>query len=138
MAEVEFTDNSPKILSAFEAQVRAALVAIGNEARDYAVDECPVDTGLLRNSLAYAIAGEAPDKTGYEADKGDATGEYSGSTPEEPKGSYAVYIGSNVKYAAVQEFGDFNHTTGKQHFLKDAITNHTDRYKMLAEAALKK
>lgn len=49
----------------------------------------------------------------------------------------AVYIGSNVKYAPANEFYDMNHKTGKAHFLRDAVAQHTDQYKEIIKAALK-
>jgi len=35
------------------------------------------------------------------------------------------------------EFLEMNHTTGKAHFIRDAIADHTDKYKEIIEAALK-
>ena len=54
-------------------------------------------------------------------------------TPEEN----TVYIGTNVEYAPYVEYGNQAHTTGKNHFIKDASANHGDQYKKIMEAALK-
>lgn len=66
----EFEDNSGEILQAFENAVQRGLEAIGETAEGYAKDDCPVDTGRLRNSITNQVKDEE------------------------------VYIGSNVEYAA--------------------------------------
>lgn len=70
--EVVIKDNSEEFLKALPEQIEQALTAIGLTAESYAKQECPVDTGRLRNSITHAV--EA--------------------------GEQAVYIGSNVEYAA--------------------------------------
>lgn len=70
--EVVIKDNSEEFLKALPEQIEQALTAIGLTAENYAKQECPVDTGRLRNSITYAV--RADEK--------------------------AVYIGSNVEYAA--------------------------------------
>ena len=52
--------------------IKEALEIIGLRAESYAKLKCPVDTGLLRNSIAHAVK----------------------------KGEYTVYVGTNVEYAA--------------------------------------
>lgn len=129
------SDNTEDVLKATKEQVTLGLRAIGQEAEGYAKDNCPVDTGLLRNSITYAIGGEAPAIGSYKADVGERRGSYSGSLPE---GSMpTVYIGTNVEYAEQVEYNDMRHRTGKAHFLKDAATGHSDHYKAILEAALK-
>ena len=68
--KVDYKDNSQQILSAMEKGKRNALTAIGATAETYAKKATPVDTGRLRNSISHTVDGEA------------------------------VYIGSNVEYAA--------------------------------------
>ena len=111
MPKIETTlkSNIPELLAALPSQIALGLTMIGEEAEGYAKDECPVDTGRLRNSIANKVVKE----------------------------EQAVYIGTNVEYAVYVEYGDYNHKTGKKHFLKDAAANHGDRYKALMEAALK-
>lgn len=69
---VTITDNSGLVKDALQDQIEKALLAIGMTAETYAKRDCPVDTGRLRNSITHAV--EA--------------------------GEQAVYIGSNVEYAA--------------------------------------
>lgn len=81
---VNFKDNSGAVLSAFHSAVEKALEECGLVAEGYAKKLAPVDTGNLRNSISHKV------------------------DPEEP----AVYIGSNTKYAAYQEFGTGIYTEG--------------------------
>lgn len=71
-----FKDNSKEVLSAFDEKVRDALELIGMEAEKHAKENCPVDTGLLRNSINFAVKGNEK----------------------------SVYIGTNVEYAPEQEY----------------------------------
>lgn len=96
-----------------EESILQALEMIGLKAESYAAVELTnngsVDTGLLRNSIAHAVAGEVPSITiskdnDYKADKPNENGEikqgtYTGHTPKK-KGEYTVYVGTNVEYAA--------------------------------------
>lgn len=147
MTEVKLTDYSSKVLEQMEEQVLLGLELVGQEAEGNAKGECPVDTGLLRNSIAHALAGEQPSigksyKRTYKADKPDKngvvrSGTYTGKTPKK-QGEHSVYIGSNVEYAVDVEFNATKkHNTGKAHFLKDAATTHTDQYKEIMKLALK-
>lgn len=119
------------------------LKEIGRAAEGYAKKDSPVDTGLLRNSLTFAISGEAPDITAYAADKEDEqgvirTGEYKGVTDAESRQDcYSVIVGSNVVYAPKQELNDaYHHTVGKAHFIRDALQDHREEYKDIIEAAI--
>ena len=68
--QVDYKDNSQRILTAMEKGIKNGLEAIGLTAETYAKKATPVDTGRLRNSISH-------------------------ETDEE-----AVYIGTNVEYAA--------------------------------------
>ena len=68
--KVDYKDNSEQVLSAMEKGIKNGLEAIGLTAETYAKKATPVDTGRLRNSISHAVDGEA------------------------------IYIGSNVEYAA--------------------------------------
>jgi len=141
--DVSIVDNTKAIMEALDWQVEQALIAIGMTAESYAKlpegkgGHTPVDTGRLKNSITYAIAGQPPNTQSYSADKGDESHSYNGNAPQD-KGNKArsVYIGSNVEYAPMIENGVSGKYTGK-HFLRLAITDHVDEYKKLSEAALK-
>ncbi|MBQ2176481.1 MAG: hypothetical protein II453_15930, partial [Alphaproteobacteria bacterium] len=99
MTEVKLDDFSPKILEQMEEQVLLGLELIGQEAEKNAKNECPVDTGLLRNSITHAFAGKAPATKSYKADKPDKngvtkSGTYKGKTSKQGN-EHSVYIGSN-------------------------------------------
>lgn len=72
---VETKDNTDEVLKKLEEAKRKGLEAIGLLAEGYAKENCPVDTGRLRNSISHA------------KDKENA------------------YIGTNVEYAPYVELG---------------------------------
>ena len=106
--DVKITDNSGEVLNALSEQIEQALIAIGLTAESYAKQDCPVDTGRLRNSITNAVK----------------------------MGEQSVYIGSNVEYAAFVELGTSR--MKPRPYLKPAATQHTAEYKALAEQALKR
>lgn len=124
----EVEDNSPEILAMLETAIEKALTECGMRAEEYAKNLAPVDTGLLRNSITYALDGESPAISSYKATNGDGKGSYSGQMPAEPENNRAVYIGTNVKYGIYQELGT---TRMKKHtpFLVPAIADHISEYK---------
>lgn len=109
VVDVKIIDHSDEVIKAMRDKVLLGLKSIGQEAEGYAKDDCPVDTGRLRNSIANEVVDS----------------------------ENAVYIGTNVEYAPYVEYGDYKHTTGKNHFLRDAAANHGDHYKAIMEAVLK-
>lgn len=70
--KVVFESHLEDILDAIPEQIEQALIAIGMTAETHAKEECPVDTGRLRNSITHEV---------------DAN-------------EQVVIIGSNVEYAA--------------------------------------
>jgi len=106
MSDVNFVDNSQIVLKELNDKIGIALEAIGEAAEGHAQDECPVDTGRLKNSIAYTVNGND------------------------------VYIGTNVEYAPKIEFTDMEHRVGNAHFLKNAAVNHSEEYKNLAKKAM--
>lgn len=109
VVDLTLDDHSALVISAMKKQAALAFESIGQEAEGYAKEDCPVDTGRLRDSISHV----------YENDE------------------QAAYIGTNVEYGVYVEYGDYAHTTGKKHFLRDAAANHADHYKAVLEAALK-
>lgn len=108
--QVKITDNSAIFKNAKDEAVARALEAMGLTAERHAKENCPVDTGRLRNSISHAVKTEEK----------------------------AAYIGTNVEYAKYVETGDSaHHQTGQAHFLRDAAANHAEEYKRIAEIQLK-
>ena len=138
---IEYRDNTEEVLEAMEAAIRRGYEAIGLAAERHAkkkiTEAKAVDTGRLRNSITYALAGEETHVKSYRADKGGKDREtytYDG-TADGKKGS-CVYIGTNVEYAPGIELGT-HRSAGAVHFLQDAVANHTDEYKKLMEDSMK-
>jgi len=130
-------DMTKEVLEAMKSQVLLGMKACGMEAEGYAKADCPVDTGLLRNSITWALGGEVPAVTSYSSNDGTEKGSYSGQLPKPADGEYTLYVGTNVEYAVHVEYRDASHKTGKAHFLRDSLTQHADTYRAILEAALK-
>lgn len=104
-------DNTKEILTELEKAVKKALTDVGIEAVDNITSKSdfPADTGLLKNSITFAVSGESPLISSYRADnkrKGEdkvQTGSYQGTAPNDDQ--KAVYIGTNVEYAKYVQFG---------------------------------
>lgn len=131
--DIKVTDNSGKFLSELARKKILALAQIGQLAEGFAKSDCPVHTGRLKNSITWATATQYGTYS-YTDDKRNSFTEAS----RKPDDNDAVYIGSNVVYAARQEYGDsFSHTVGKAHFLRDAATTHGTEYKTAVENIMK-
>ena len=134
MSNYRMKDNTEEVLSAMEKAIERGLEAIGLTAEGHAKkNETAVDTGLLRNSITYAVSGKSANTKVYKSDDGSKSGTYDGQAPEEK--DKAVYIGTNVEYAPYIELG----ARGKQglHFLQRAATEHSAEYKKLLEDSMK-
>lgn len=118
------SDKSKEVIAAMKKQLQNGLLACGTIAEGYAKGDCPVDTGRLRNSINYAVKNKSGQGEGRDTPN---------ANPEEA----TVYIGSNVEYAAIQEYRDMKHKVGKAHFLRDSVTTHVNEYQKTLEAALK-
>lgn len=123
MAQVKIeNDNRNLLLNELEDRVKVALRAVGMQAvtdvvkvmrksttgkKDskgkYIGKGYVVDTGLLKNSITFAVSGESPNISSYSADEGTGSGAYSGKAPEDKVP--AVYIGTNVEYGKYVQFG---------------------------------
>jgi len=132
---VEIKSNRVEFEKALEAVARKVLEQWGIEGSNAAADLAPYDTGLLKNSITYAIAGEAPAKTAYKADDGNASGSYSGQAQADHGGARHVYIGSNVEYAPYQELGTAKMRA--QPFLGPAIEQNKAHFREILEGELK-
>lgn len=128
---VVFNDYSADVLNEFHDAVLRALERCGEQAEGYAKDLAPVDTGNLRNSISHKVDDGEP----------------------------AVYIGSNVEYAAYVELGTGKYTDGgrptpwvyqddngnwhwtagnpAQPFLAPAVKEHATTYRNIIEDELK-
>ena len=154
-ADYTIQDNSKEVIEAKNNAVEKALEMIGLKAEGYAKLKCPVDTGLLRNSITYAVSGKSPALGNYHASMGsnriksgkNAGKRYSSGSSKAGSvgyGSYsgtignakeeAVYIGTNVEYAPYVEMG--TQRTKAQPFIKPAATEHSEEYIRIAKSCL--
>lgn len=138
--EVSFVDNLDLVMEATDEQIEMALIAIGAKMESHAkADYVPVDTGRLKNSITFALAGGPAQISSYGPDGGSGDDEqskpYSGTAPADPGGKVrSVYVGTNVEYAEIVEEGTAERRG--RHYLRNAVNNHIEEYKDLAERAL--
>lgn len=126
---IKIEDHSDEFIEELRRRIPAALEECGLAAEGYAKRLCPVDTGLLRNSITHALDGESPAISDYVDDNGEQRGQYNGTAPAESGKSRAVYLGTNVEYAPYVELGTSR--TGAQPFIKPALANHVSSYQRI-------
>lgn len=131
--EIYVDSHRDDILRELEQRIPVAMEECGLAAEGYAKRLCAVDTGLLRNSITHALDGEPPAITEYTDNPGEQRGSYSGAMPKQTNGR-AVYLGTNVEYAAYVEMGTTR--TKEQPFIRPAIVDHVNDYKKLIEGRL--
>ena len=133
-------DNTEHVLNELESAIERALELCGFQAERNAKKNLyaghGVDTGLLRNSITFALDGEGTNISSYKADKGEGEGSYSGSMPKEAgKGVRSVVIGTNVEYAPYVELGTSR--MKEIPFLKPAVQDHKNEYATIIRNELK-
>ena len=141
-----FKDNSDKVKVKVDAATRRALTAAGGQAEAYCKLELErnphrIDTGLLRNSITYALAGEAPATKRYKGDrpsqyKNDGVipeGSYDGKAPNDSEGLFrdrhTVYVGTNVEYAEYVHEGTT--TMEPNHFIRNGVERNAEDLKSI-------
>ena len=136
---VDIQDNSDLFIAAVEAAAETALDAAGMQAATLAARELQktpsrIDTGLLRNSITWAVGGKPAAISSYSADRPSKynesdvwsilqaarTGSYSGTAPADTDKTRSVYVGTNVEYAIYVHEG--TKRMEPNHFLKNAIS----------------
>lgn len=127
------SDATDELKAELASKIRKGLLAAGIQASSAAREELQkspqrIDTGLLRNSITYAMDGEAPAIGSYKSDKASKytgkrpePGTYTGVTDKEPDKRSAVYIGTNVDYAIYVHEGTDRMDPNR--FLKNAVEN---------------
>lgn len=128
---MEVTDNSKQVLSAFEQKCQRALESIGLVAEGYAKDKCPVDTGALRNSISH--------KTVLD-DKAEYIGTNMEYAPYVELGTGDNYEGGRPDAWSWQDIkGGWHKTKGQtaQPFLRPAASEHGDEYRKIINDVMK-
>ena len=124
--DFKLKSNRKEVLRGSEEAVERGLAAIGMRAVTYTHRPkerggTPVDTGRLRNSIAWAAASQG------------------GGGTDAPVGGGAddrtVIIGTNVEYGEFVEEGTSKRKPA--HMLRNALTDGSDEYARIMEAALK-
>jgi hypothetical protein len=121
-------NKTEEVLEELKRKVSLALEGIGGEAEKYAKANCPVDTGRLRNSITFVTK----EKQGWSNMDSGAMAEPADYKPHSSPEENAMYVGTNVEYAAEQEYYG-----RKKHYLRNSVTMHSDEYKKIAENAFK-
>lgn len=120
---IEVVSQRHKVEKAVEKAMKEAATMIGGSLSGHASEQAPADTGLLRNSITYALGGDPPAIAQYTDDAGEQTGVYEGSAPKDEKNEITVYIGTNVEYATYQELGAPSIKLPARPFLRPAVEN---------------
>jgi HK97 gp10 family phage protein len=106
IGNVKVTSHVNEVIEAKNGAIARALEAIGIQAEGDVAELAPVDTGRLRDSITHEV----------------------------DESEEAVYVGTNVEYAAYQEYGT---SKMKPHpFLKPGIMNNLETYKSIAKQFL--
>ena len=124
--DFKLKSNRKEVLRGSEEAVERGLAAIGMRAVTYTHRPkerggTPVDTGRLRNSIAWATASQG-----------------GGGTDAPPGGGAddrTVIIGTNVKYGVFVEEGTSKRKPA--HMLRNALIDGSDEYARIMEASLK-
>ena len=107
---MDIEDNSRKFIKEKDRIIAQILESWGMTAESHAKSNITaasrVDTGLLRNSITYALSGKEAKIAAYRGDnesqyggkEGIPEGRYEGTAPTGD--DEAVYVGTNVEYAA--------------------------------------
>ena len=133
--DFKLKSNRKEVLRASEEAVERGLAAIGMQAVTYTHRPkkrggTPVDTGRLRNSIAWATASQS----GGGMEKPPLCGG-TDAPPDGGADKHTVVIGTNVEYGEAVEEGTSKRKPA--HMLRNALTDGSDKYARIMEAALK-
>lgn len=142
MSDVQIVSHKREVVRATEKALQKAARMIGGAVEGHAKELCPVDTGLLRNSITFALGGKAPQIEEYQSDtpgkNGEKTrGSYHETFPADSKHETTVYVGTNVEYAPYQELGAPNANVPARPFLRPAFENNQDEIEDIIEKCCK-
>lgn len=139
-------DNTEKIKNEVHEAILDGLDAAGVQAVSIATVEIQkepqrVDTGLLKNSIAYAVVGKSAIPSTYSADGPDKDGvvhegSYSGIAPDEGEDKPYVMIGTNVEYALYVHEGTSRMKANR--FIKRAVEENKDELLEIVAKGLRK
>lgn len=127
MADFEIKSNVTAVQKICADALQRGLEACGMQAvtlthRDKLQGGTPVDTGRLRNSIAWAV--EDGTSGGHDAD----------DTPHAQPQPGALVIGTNVEYGVYIEEGTASRPA--YHMLRNALVDGQDKFKAIIRASL--
>ncbi len=136
---ITIESHKKEYLQALDKVAEAVLASWGmtaeSSAKEIITEKNIFDTGLLRNSITWAVAGKAPHIKTYKAQNGIGSGRYEGMAEADEGGARHVYIGTNVEYAMIHEVGGAK--IKARPYLRPAIDENRKEFKRLLEEALK-
>lgn len=143
MSDIQVISNRISVERATEKALKKAAKMIGGTVAGHAQEMCPVDTGLLRNSITYALGGQPPAIAEYTSNGETASGKkieqtngvYEGEAPPDDDGEITVYVGTNVQYAPYQELG--TQKMDAHPFLRPAMENFKSEIEQIIEMCCK-
>lgn len=129
--DVRFTDNSKEVLAKKEGALAKALEQCGLLGENYAKKNCPVDTGVLRNSISHKVV--LSEEAAY-----IGTNQEYGPYVELGTGIY-ISGGRPTPWVYQDAKGNWHMTHGQraQPYLKPAVADHASQYRAILEDALK-
>ncbi len=142
-------DNSGSHKRRLEAAIEKALTMIGgvieSAAKEQLTANGSVDTGLLRNSITYALGGEYPAAASYTNNAGSKDkagreitgkqGTYEQPAPADTGNKRTVYVGTNVEYAPYVELGTSR--MGAKPYLRPAVENNKRKIEKAIEISFR-
>ena len=144
MSSFEVVSHKAEVGRQIMSKLKQAATMIGGTVEGHAKERCPVDTGLLRNSITYAIGGQPVNTPEYKSNDVDKnknkievqTGAYTAQAPADEDGQITVYVGTNVHYAPHQELGAPTINLPARPFLRPAFENHKDEIEQILKKTL--
>jgi HK97 gp10 family phage protein len=141
MSSIQVISHVRQVKRSTDNAMKRAAHMIGGTIESHAKEYCPVDTGLLRNSITYAIGGEEPQITLYRSNSRDKTGKeiepkegiYTDRAEQDHDNQVTVYVGTNVQYAPYQELGAPNINLPARPYLRPAFENHKVEIEQIIE-----
>lgn len=134
-----------KINKAIEKALVMAGGIIESAAKEQLTANGSVDTGLLRNSITYALGGEYPETAEYANNAGatdkagrkitEKVGTYEQPAPQDTGSQRTVYVGTNVEYAPYVELGTSR--MNAKPYLRPAAENNRKKIEKAFELAFR-
>ena len=139
---VQVVSHRHEVQKTTDKAMKKAARMIGGSLAGHAAEAAPVDTGLLRNSITFALGGEPPAIIDYHSNSESKTGKqieiteghYEGEAPPDADNEITVYVGTNVDHATFNELGTVK--MDARPFLRPAFENNREEVKQILELTL--